>query len=58
MSMSKEMLLAVASYSSWLEMRPDIENFDAIGDVAVTYHGERIGVFKDLDGWWEYFHGQ
>lgn len=52
--MTKEYAEAIAAMFTWLETRPDIPNFDAHGDVPLYWYDERVGVFKDVDGWWEY----
>lgn len=56
--MTKEYAEAVTAYLTWLDARPDIENFDALGDVELRWYDERVGVFKDVDGWYAYYPGQ
>ena len=58
LGLTKEVLTYLAKVAAWLEDAPsDDEAFDCYGEVKVTWHGEPIGVFKDIDGWWEYFPG-
>jgi hypothetical protein len=59
-SMTVEVMEYVSKVGKWLITAPESneESLTIAFEVPVLWYGERIGVWKDIDGWWEYFPGQ
>ena len=56
--LTTEYVEAIQAHLTWLEARPDVPNFDALGEIELRWHDERVGFFRDVDGWWEYVPGK